>query len=72
MPKYERYEGESQEAADARIAKNRQEDSERDTRENDASRRMGYDYEAGLRHDMDQIIESRPASVNRAVAQWDS
>jgi hypothetical protein len=68
MPKYERYEGESQEAADARIAKNRQEDSERDKRENDASRRMGYDYEAGLRHDMDQIMESRPASVNKAVA----
>ena len=67
MPKYEKYEGESQEAADARIGKNRQEDSERDKKENNASRQMGYDYEAGLRHDKDQIQESRPASVNKAV-----
>jgi hypothetical protein len=71
MPQYEKYEGESQEAADARIAKNRQEDSGRDKRENSSSRQMAYDYEAGLRHDMDQIIESRPASVNRAVAHID-
>jgi|TARA_R100001530_G_scaffold133860_1_gene107853 hypothetical protein len=64
MPQYERYEGESQEAADARIAKNKQ----RDMRESDASRQMAYDYEAELRHDMDQILESRPESVNKAVA----
>tara|TARA_R110000751_G_scaffold305464_1_gene421932 strand:- start:1165 stop:1866 length:702 start_codon:yes stop_codon:yes gene_type:complete len=68
MPQYEKYEDESQEAADARIAENRREDSERDKRENDSSRRMGYDYEAGLRHDKDQILESRPESVNKAVA----
>tara|TARA_R110002051_G_scaffold284619_1_gene346792 strand:- start:6291 stop:7034 length:744 start_codon:yes stop_codon:yes gene_type:complete len=71
MPQYERYEGESQEAADARIAKNKQDSQEhhaRNRKESESSRRMGYDYEAGLRHDMDEIVNSRPKSVNKALA----
>jgi len=75
MPQYERYEGESQEAADARIAKNKKDAEEqrhlqnyaRNRKESAADRDMGYAYASEIGSDIDSQKQNRGRSINAAM-----
>jgi len=84
MPQYEKYEGESQEAADARIAKNKQvnprqvakldakEHHSRNRRESNADREMSYAYTNMIHHDTEDLEKKRGRSVNSAMKVIDA
>ncbi len=84
MPQYEKYEGESQEAADARIAKNKQVNPRQvakldakehhaiNKRESNANRDMGYVYTSMVHSDREDLEKSRGRSINAAMKVIDA